>query len=70
MICSRGGDLRRWIRCGKHFPAIIGHLKLVQIERRQVIHEITFDLTAKDENLGPQDVERMAVSARWPWSGR
>jgi hypothetical protein len=63
MICSRSRNLRRWIRRGKHFPAIIGHLQLVQIERRQVIHEVSFDLTAKDENLGPQNVERMAVSA-------
>jgi hypothetical protein len=41
----------------KDFPAVICHLKLIQIKGGEIVHKVTFDLTAKDVNLGAKDVE-------------
>ena len=53
-----------WRRLGrqKYLPAVIGHLQLVQVESRKIIHEVTLDLAAEDEDLGAEDVERMTVA--------
>lgn len=40
----------------QNFPAVIGHLKLVKIECRKVIHKKALDLATEDENFGSKNV--------------
>jgi hypothetical protein len=68
MIRSRGWNLRfRGSRIvgvvNKYFPTIVWHLQLIEIKSRQIVHEIAFHLAAEDKNLGPNDIQRMAVSS-------
>lgn len=40
----------------EHFPFTIGVLQGVQIEAKQIIEEVTLDLTTKNVDLRTQDV--------------
>ena len=41
----------------EHLPAIVGHLQLVEIKSRQVVHKVTLHLTTKDKNLGSKNIK-------------
>lgn len=45
----------------EHLPAIIGHLQLIQVECREVVHEDAFDLATEDVDFRSEDVQRMAI---------
>lgn len=70
VVCPGRGNHGRGFTLREHLPAIIGHLQLVQVERRKIIHEEAFNLAAKDEDLGPQNRERVAVSSGGPGTRR
>ena len=51
------------------FPFIVGHLQLVQIERDEVVHKKALHLPSENENLGTDNVERVAVTTGWARTG-
>lgn len=58
-----------WIACAtvvvqhEHLPSIIGHLQLVKVKCREIVHKDAFDLTAEDVDFGSQDVQGVAITA-------
>jgi hypothetical protein len=54
----------------KNLPTVIGHLQLVEIKRREVIHKVSFDLTTENVYFRPNDIQGMAVAAGRTWPGR
>jgi hypothetical protein len=51
-------------------PAIVSHLKLIQIKRGEVIHEVAFHLTTEYVDLRTDNVEGMTIPTRGSWAGR
>lgn len=57
MVRSRGGHLGTRFCLEKNFPSIGRRLQLVEIKRREVVHEEALNLATKDEYLGAKNVE-------------
>lgn len=53
----------------ENLPLVDGVLKLVEVERNQIIKKETLNLSSKYVELGSQDVQRVAVSSGRPWPG-
>ena len=54
----------------EHLPAVVGHLQLVQVKCREIIHKVAFHLATKDVNFRAQNIQGVAVSAGGPRPGR
>ena len=51
----------------ENLPLVDGVLKLVEVERNQIIKKEALNLSSKYVELGSQDVQRVAVSSGRPW---
>jgi hypothetical protein len=51
-------------------PFVLWHLQLVEIESGQIVHEVALDLSTENVDLGPENVQRVAVATGRPRSGR
>lgn len=46
----------------EHLPAIVGHLQLVQVECREVVHEDAFYLATENVDFGSENIQGVAIT--------
>lgn len=57
VIGTRSWSFLGALAINQDLPAIVRHLKLVQVKRGKIIHEVTLNLTTKNEDLRAEDIE-------------
>jgi hypothetical protein len=41
----------------QELPLVLRHLQLVEVESREIVHEVALDLSTEDVDFGPEDVQ-------------